>query len=473
MKKTTSRFAMACCALLCAPYSAFATNGMNLEGYGAISHALGGTGSAYNTGNSGVSNNPATLALRKSKSTQLGFGLRGLHPDVSLQANGISQSSAGDAYYMPSLSWMHKGSAVTWGVAMLAQGGMGTEYGKGSPLFSMGKPLSGVGMVPMSGEEIRTEVGVGRVMFPIAWNVSENTTIGASFDVVWAGMDLMMDMDGAHFASMMGSGNVNGTMATTLGTMMAPGGGVTDVNYVRYNFSNNNAFWGEASGYGTGFKLGITHRLSKVVTVGGSFQSKTAMSDLKATKAELSFAGVDGTGSTFTQKVNGTIKVRNFEWPTTIAAGVALYPSDRWMVAADVKHLGWASVMRSFSTSFEADNTAANGGFAGQELEVAMKQDWDDQTVFGFGVQYRASDRLVLRSGASFSSNPVPNAYLNPMFPATTENHYTAGFGYRLSDAATIALAGAWVPKVSARNGDGVEVHHSQTNWSLNYTQAL
>ena len=42
---------------------AFATNGMNLEGYGSKSMAMGGAGMAYDTGNSAVMNNPATLGF--------------------------------------------------------------------------------------------------------------------------------------------------------------------------------------------------------------------------------------------------------------------------------------------------------------------------------------------------------------------------------------------------------------------------
>ncbi len=54
----------------------------------------------------------------------------------------------------------------------------------------------------LSGKDIRSEVGVGRLMFPISYNLTDNTTIGASADFVWASMDLQMDMDGMHFGMM-------------------------------------------------------------------------------------------------------------------------------------------------------------------------------------------------------------------------------------------------------------------------------
>ncbi|NTW46694.1 MAG: aromatic hydrocarbon degradation protein, partial [Chlorobaculum sp.] len=106
---------------------AFATNGMNLEGYGPKSMAMGGTGSAYDTGNSAVMNNPATLGYMKEGTSEISFGIRGLHPDISIENGPNADKSDATAFYMPSMSYMRRDGKVTWGVAMLAQGGMGTD----------------------------------------------------------------------------------------------------------------------------------------------------------------------------------------------------------------------------------------------------------------------------------------------------------------------------------------------------------
>jgi len=102
-----------------------------------------------------------------------------------------------------------------------------------------------------------------------------------------------------------------------------------------------------------------------------------------------------------------------------------------------------------------------------------MMQAWKDQTVVSLDVQFRATDRLSLRCGASFASNPVPAEYLNPLFPAITGNHYTAGFGYRVTHRSTPAAAFAWAPEVTQTNAAGVDISHSQLNWSLNFTHGL
>jgi len=57
----------------------------------------------------------------------------------------------------------------------LPRSGMGTEYGAGSRLFAYGLDSSG-NPAPMSGEDIRSEVGVGRVHVPLAYQVNEALT---------------------------------------------------------------------------------------------------------------------------------------------------------------------------------------------------------------------------------------------------------------------------------------------------------
>lgn len=453
---------------------AFATNGMNLEGYGARSMAMGGTGSAYDTGNSAVMNNPATLGFMKEGVSEIGLGLRGLHPHIKIENGDLSDRSDATSFFMPSISYMRRDGRISWGAAMLAQGGMGTDYGNDSPMFAFGTSMMGTPGVALSGKDIRSEVGVGRIMFPVAYRLTDTTTIGASFDVVLAGMDLQMDMDGAHFKGMMegNGGTVGGSMIGSLqGAMTA--GYITDINYTRFDFSNDNPFVGKARGFGTGLKFGITHRFSKQLTVGASYHSQTRLSDLETNQATLSF---DGTGDAFANgpvDVKGKIKVHNFEWPATIAAGLAFEPNDRWLIAGDVKIIDWSAVMDTFSTTFTANDDASNGAFAGQKLDVSMDQDWSDQTVWSIGVQYKASKKLALRAGASFSSNPVPDQYLNPLFPAITTNHYTCGFGYKVNKSTRFGAAFSWAPRVEATNGDQTVVSHSQTNWALNLVHEL
>jgi long-chain fatty acid transport protein len=102
---------------------AHATHGMNMDAYGAKAGGMGGAAMAYDSGNSAVMNNPATLGLRPEGRTDFGLGLTVLKPDVTASHPLTGKTSSdGDAYYMPSISWMHRGGAFTYGVA--------SRYGK-------------------------------------------------------------------------------------------------------------------------------------------------------------------------------------------------------------------------------------------------------------------------------------------------------------------------------------------------------
>lgn len=110
------------------------------------------------------------------------------------------------------------------------------------------------------------------------------------------------------------------------------------------------------------------------------------------------------------------------------------------MIEADVKWINWA-------------NAKGYEDF-----------DWDNQTVFAIGAQYKATDKIALRAGYNYAKNPVnehngfngqttktvqgktlPSAYYYETFriigfPAIVEQHITLGVGYKFSDAFSLDL---------------------------------
>ncbi len=215
---------------------------------------------------------------------------------------------------------------------------------------------------------------------------------------------------------------------------------------------------------------------------------------MKASDAEVSFsingndAGVGGAPNgtinpAFTQKVavSGEVKIKDFQWPEIIAIGAAYDVSDKLMIAADYKRIMWSKVMQDFNMSFVADAVQADPGaaaFAGADMNMNLNQDWEDQNVLLIGAAYKVSDPLTLRAGLNLANNPVPDEYMNPLFPAIIKNHVTLGVGYAVSDASNINFSLVYAPPVtqttdygqSTPTGDGVEVTHSQTSSQLMYS---
>lgn len=338
MKKQKIAVSMLVAGGLLSPL-AYATNGMNLEGYGPEAAAMGGASMAYDNGTAAVMNNPATLGLMK-EGGRVDLAVGGLFPAVTSKMTGMpSADSAATAFYMPAMGYANKSGSLTYGVGVFSQGGMGTEY-DGTSFMSAG-----------SGKTTRSEVGVGRFIIPLAYQM-DNLTIGGSVDYVWAGMDLQMAMGGGQFLDMTPNGTqtygaVGGSMMTTFnnsimgGVMQAPSATTTPVNWGYFDFSNNSAFTGQAQGAGFAGKLGFTFKLNPQLSIGASYHTKTAMGDLNSDTASVSFnANLDnnllnqtwnpgvagtaaGTYSAVTIPVSGKISVKNFQWPETYGFGMA------------------------------------------------------------------------------------------------------------------------------------------------------
>ena len=105
-------------------------------------------------------------------------------------------------------------------------------------------------------------------------------------------------------------------------------------------------------------------------------------------------------------------------------------------------------------------------------MNFGMPQNWKDQTVVSLGGAYKLSDVWTLRAGYSHSSNPIPDAYAHPLFPAIVKDHYTAGFGYRINKSMSLDAALSHAPKVTVNSGmlQGMPsdvITHSQTNYQL------
>lgn len=409
IRNLTARLALAGTALIAAPV--YATNGMNLDAYGAVAGGMGGASLAYDNGNAAMMNNPATLGLR-SEGSRIGLGLTALLPDVkttmwSAAGGATTVESDGNLYLMPALSYIQKTGRFTYGAGVFAQGGMGTEWGD---------RLSGG-----SGLRQRSEVGFGRLMFPLAYAASDTLIVAAQVEYVWGSLDLKM---------------------------------INPKTGDYYSFSNNNDFTGAATGAGWAYKLGVLYRFSPAVSIGATYHGKS------------SIGNVSGTGYVNTPNNVATFEVVDPQWPETYGAGMAWQASERLMLAADIKVLRWSQSLDVFCLKVNGVPACVAGG---------APQHWNDQTVYLMGGQYRISPAVALRTGYNHASSPVPDDTLNPLAPAIVESHYTLGLGWRLSGGHSFDTALTYSPESSQTNpnlfGPGVagQVTHRQITLRLDY----
>lgn len=416
--------------------SALATNGMNMEGYGPISTGMGGASQSFDNGTAAMAQNPATLGLM-SDGARLDVALGVLGPKITASMAGMPSADSGaTSFVMPALGYARRSGALTYGVGMFAQGGMGTEYGANS--F----------MAAGSGEPVRSELGVGKVIIPVAYQVGPDLTLGATFDFMWAGMDMLMAASGAQLGGMVTASS--GALGTALP-------GLAGASWARINFSDGDRNTGAAKATGYSAKLGGVYRVSKDVNIGGSYQFKSRLDDMKTAAGSASMTASSPFSDT------GTLTIIDFQWPSVIAVGASWQASPALMVAADVKSIGWADTMKSFRMRY--DSTGMGGS-----VNFSMPQNWKDQTVLSLGMAWKATELLTLRAGVNVADNPIPEDMVNPLFPATIKSHITAGFGYQATQKGAINMSLTMAPRVSVTNSTGVTTTHEQNNVQLMYS---
>lgn len=402
---------LAALAVMAGPMTAaMATNGMLMEGYGPISTGMGGASQSFDNGTAGMAQNPATLALMGDGShLDLAVGFLGPKVTSSMQ-NRPDARSGGTLYAMPALGYTTRRGALTYGIGVYAQGGMGTEYDADS-FLAMG-----------TGERVRSELGVGNVIIPVAYQVTPDFAVGATLDYMWATLDMK----------------------------------IAKPDRTRIDFSDNSKFTGAAKATGFGAKLGATFKVNQAWSLGASYHFKSMLDDVKtgATTASMTMPDLSVD--------KGRITVIDFQMPAVLAVGASWQANPSLLVAGDLKSIRWAEVMKSFKMRYDSSTVS-------MELPPLM-QNWKDQAVLNLGVAWKANDKLTLRAGLNLADNPIPDATVNPLFPAIVKSHATFGLGYKTSPVGEFNAALTLAPTSTVTSGTGVTISHSQTNLQLMYS---
>ena len=220
--KTTKVILVALFICCISTTQSLATNGMFMEGYGPISHAMGGTSMAFDNGNNALVNNPATLGLA-SAGSRIDVGFSILNPDVTWQTPGGNISSNAKRFFMPSFGYVKRNGNFGYGIGMYSQGGMGTDYLEAAGMYS--------------------QVIMAKVIAPFTYNINKNLIVGAAIEYIKIDMDLVM--------------------------------------YPFFDFKDKSDFSGATSGNSITGKLGFVYKINNNINVGANYQFKGNIDTLK------------------------------------------------------------------------------------------------------------------------------------------------------------------------------------------------
>ncbi len=364
------------------PGMASATNGMLMEGYGPIAQGMGGASMAYDNGTAAMANNPATLGLMADGSrldVMVGF----VGPDVKTSMN-IGKSSA-DAFYMPAIGYVKKQGNLAYGAGIYGQGGMGTEYAGGD----------------------MAQVGVGRLIFPVAYRVNDRFNVGGSVDVVWAGMDMVV---------------------TTFGI----------------NFKDGSDFTGAAKGYSVAGKLGFTYKLSDAVSLGGVYHTAGNLPKLKG---------------------NG-YAVEGFDMPAMVGLGLAWQASDRMLVAADVKNVFWGSSMNTVNIYRNGTLVAPFAQNWDDQLVVSLGLSYRFNEALTGRIGYNHGKNPIPSQNVSYLWPAIVDDHYTLGAGYALNKQSDLNFSLSYAPKVTVTGTGATPPA----GNNGMRIEHSQLNWQLMYS---
>ncbi len=434
--------------VIAAPPSS-ATNGMALSGYGPVATSLGGASQAYYNGNFGAINNPATLSLTDAGG-RLEVGANVMHVNAQTWDTGKRPvSSTAEWFVMPNVSYIRNDGNWSYGIGGFSQGGLGADYGTGT--FLSRTPLTGV----PTGLRDKSQLMIGRLIFPVAVQASDRLSLGASVDLVygsltveqsmpiWAMMDMMLPP-----LRTLGVATLRHLSPVTIGRML--GTGLPSYGHMDFQNLNN---------WGYGGQVGLTFKASDTLTLGASYQLETRLGDLKGDAGMQLGSGVLHTS------IPGEARIEDFQWPATLKLGVAYRASDDLLLVADIKRYYWSDVLDTFKVRYAVD--------AGGHIDVDMYQKWKDQTVFSIGGEYTLNPNVKVRAGFNYGKNPIPSSYLQHLGEAITEYHLMLGAGCKLGEGGDLDLAYTHSFKSSETNSSplvGLTSSLSQDSLNLSYS---
>jgi long-chain fatty acid transport protein len=226
--------------------------------------------------------------------------------------------------------------------------------------------------------------------------------------------------------------------------------------WARIDFSDSTRYSGAAKAHGAAAKLGVVWDAAPGLRVGASYHTRTRLGDMttSSTGAAMSAPGFADAGR---------ITVQDFQMPSEAALGLAWQANPDLLVAADLKHIGWASTMGAFRMRYDS---AQMGG----SVSFSLPQQWRDQTVLAIGASQRIAPQWVARAGINIADNPVPASYANPLFPAIVKNHLTVGGGWLPSATDAVNASFTYAPEVTVTNASGVTISHHQLNLQAMYS---
>lgn len=387
---------LALAALLAAAKTAHATEGYFLDGVGAREQALGGAGVASSVNALSIANNPAGLV---EVGRQFNVDVTAFNPNRDYTASGTllvapGQTSSGRSLFaIPALGYAQPLDASS-SFGVAAYGNGGMNTSYVTGAAGLACPTGAYGVF-CSGH---AGVDLQQAFFALAY--------ARRFGDVSLGVAPILAVQSFQAYGLGAFGgfglSADATALSNRGVDYSVGGGV---------------------------RLGAQWRVNDAVTLGLSGTTPIWSS------AFSKYSGLFAGGG-------------QFDIPAEIVAGLAWRVAPNLLALLDYKHIFYGQVNSiAHPLGYDALFGSADGpGFG-----------WKDVDVIAFGLEWRALERLTLRAGYAYNSNPITaaNVTINILAPGVVTNHLTGGFSLALDKQSTIDFSAQVSPRATV---SGVEL---------------
>ncbi|HIA01677.1 MAG TPA: hypothetical protein EYN06_00885 [Myxococcales bacterium] len=416
------------------PMAAQATNGKNPIASGARAAGMGGADQAIAADTTAMNTNPAGIAgqgIRFDLST--GF----LAPSVSMNdgvntpngAMAINDGAMTESGIFPLINGGFVYEVVpnlSLGLGFFTQGGMGAEF-KGLKTFVDSNPMTD-DRQPIPGTyDTKSEIGMMKIAPSVAYK--------------------MKNLGGVMDLSIGVTGNIGlSKMMFSHSGFQFPEPTDNDPYYAAHSVEFES---GWATSYGG--RVGIMAEFLKgKLSVGATYQSAL----------NSSYTGTTTVDSQMTYDTTVDLA-----WAQEAGIGLAGRPIEGLTLAVDLRWLNWSATMDEIALKGTASSQVPPGY---EQLNQQFKLNWKDQFVVSAGAEYKVASALKIRAGYNWAQSPVDGSGINPLFPAVSVQHFTAGLGVDITDALKADLAFIYSPTNAVKSDADNQMAKDPTTGSNN-----
>jgi len=384
-------------ALMAAPNMAWATNGHQLMGIGAYQKSMGGaiTAAPYDT--TTAISNPAGMAIIGTKA-DFNFDLFLPVRSVDFTGAGGQKDEGGSPLYLaPAVGWVGPVGGrddLFFGGGMFLVSGMGVDY---STINSIPFGAQMGDFTPWKAN-LYSQYQFWKLAPTLAKKVNDQLYVGASLNVDYQQLAFKQK----YFHPQSASSYIGADLSRAVGAL------------------------------GFGVTIGAIYKVNDMIQIGATYISEQSFQDMEYRLSAGDIVFPDGKGNVFANG-DGSYKI-GMNFPQQFAIGVAVTPTERLKITADVKWINFSSTQDTIDLKGDfALVSQTTGAVTGAASSMPLNFGWDDIMIYAVGVEYKATPMVTLRAGFNHGDTPLgeEDVFNNAVFPVTPKD--TVGLGVDLA----------------------------------------